>query len=145
MLDRNLIGHSLGRRSLVVEEGAVRAYASAIGETDPLYLDPEAARDAGYRSVLVPPTFLSCLEGRIYATRALLDLVKMDLKRILHAEQSYEYLAPAQAGDVLTYEPRIADVYDKKNGALQFLVKETRVTNQDGVHVANLRSTVVQR
>lgn len=145
MLDRNLIGHSFGQRTIAVEEGAVRAYANAIGETDPVYNDPVAAREAGYRNVLVPPTFLSCLEARLFLTRDTLALTKMDLKRILHAEQSYEYLAPVCAGDSLTYEPRIADIYDKKNGALQFLVKETRITNQEGTHVANVRAVLVQR
>jgi acyl dehydratase len=145
MLDKNLVGHSFGRRSIVVEEGAVSFYAKAIGETDPTCTDPAAARDAGLPALRVPPTFLSCLEGRIFQTRALLELARIDLKRLLHAEQSYVYHAPAYAGDTLTYEPRIVDVYDKKDGALEFLVKETRVTNQDGVHIADLRTALVQR
>lgn len=145
MLDRNLIGHSFGKRSLTVEEGAVRAYAQAIGETDAACLDPAAARDAGHRALRVPPTFLSCLEGRLFQTRALLDLARIDLKRLLHAEQTYEYHAQAYAGDTLSYEPRIVDVYDKKGGTLEFLVKQTRVTNQDGVHIADLRTALVQR
>src|SRR6218665_65972 len=74
MLDRNLIGHSFGKRSLVVEEGAVRSYAQAIGETDATCFDPSAARAAGHRALRVPPTFLSCLEGRLFPTRALLGL-----------------------------------------------------------------------
>ncbi|AQV98598.1 acyl dehydratase [Cupriavidus necator] len=145
MLDKNLIGHSFGRRSITVEEGAVSFYAKAIGETNPAYNDPAAARDAGQPSIRVPPTFLSCLEGRTFQTRALLELARMDLKRLLHAEQSYVYHAPAYAGDTLTFEPRIVDVYDKKDGALEFLVKETRVTNQDGVHIADLCTALVQR
>lgn len=145
MLDKNLIGHTFGQRSITVEAGAVQFYAQAIGETDPMYTDLAAAREAGRPSVRIPPTFLSCLEGRIFQTRAVLDLAKIDLARLLHAEQSYTYLAPAYAGDTLTYEPRIVDVYDKKGGALEFLVKETRVTNQDGVHIANLRTALVQR
>ncbi|MNF06367.1 hypothetical protein D3C80_2063010 [compost metagenome] len=49
------------------------------------------------------------------------------------------------AGDTLTFDTRVADVYDKKGGALQFVVNETRVTNQDGEHIADLRSSLVQR
>src|SRR6218665_260596 len=137
MLDRNLIGHSFGKRSLVVEEGAVRSYAQAIGETDATCFDPSAARAAGHRALRVPPTFLSCLEGRLFPTRALLELAGIDLKRLLHAEQSYDYHAQAYAGDILTY--------DKKGGALEFLVKQTRVSNQDGAHIADLRAALVQR
>jgi len=46
---------------------------------------------------------------------------------------------------VLRFESRIADIYDKKNGALEFVVRETRVTNQKGEHIADLRSVIVQR
>lgn len=49
------------------------------------------------------------------------------------------------AGDTLTFEPRIDDIYDKKNGALDFVIRTTRVTNQHGEHVADLRAVIVQR
>ncbi|MNN92403.1 hypothetical protein D3C81_2106840 [compost metagenome] len=51
----------------------------------------------------------------------------------------------AYAGDTLHFETRVADVYDKKGGALHFVVQETKVTNQKGEHVADLRSTLVER
>lgn len=145
MLNKNLIGQGFDKRSITVEEGAVRFYAQAIGETDAACLDLAAARDAGHPGLRIPPTYLSCIEGRLFPTRVLLDLAGMDIKRLLHAEQSYEYYATACAGDTLSYEPKIVDVYDKKGGTLEFLVKQTRVTNQDGVHVADLRTALVQR
>lgn len=145
MFDQALIGHSFGQRSITVEEWAVRWYANAIGETDPVYTDLAAARAAGHPSLRVPPTFLSCMEGWLFKTFDLLALAKIDPSRVLHAEQQYDCHAPVYVGDTLTYEPRIADVYDKKGGALEFLVKESRITNQDGIHVANTRSVLVQR
>jgi acyl dehydratase len=51
----------------------------------------------------------------------------------------------AYAGDRLDFEQRIADIYDKKNGALEFVVRETRVTNQHGALVAELRGVTVVR
>ncbi len=51
----------------------------------------------------------------------------------------------AYAGDELAATSRIADIYDKKGGLLEFVVRETTVTNQDGAVVAVMRSsTVVQ-
>ena len=44
MIDKSFIGTELGRRTLVIEEGAVRFYAKAIGETDPIYSDVDAAQ-----------------------------------------------------------------------------------------------------
>jgi acyl dehydratase len=46
-------------------------------------------------------------------------------------------------GDTLRFEPRIAGITDKKGGAMTLAVVETRVTNQHGVHVADIARTVV--
>ncbi|MNE89189.1 hypothetical protein D3C80_1865770 [compost metagenome] len=51
----------------------------------------------------------------------------------------------AFAGDVLTFDTRVIDVYEKKSGALVFVVQQTRVTNQDGRHIADIRCSLVQR
>jgi hypothetical protein len=46
---------------------------------------------------------------------------------------------------VLRFEQRIEDIYDKKGGALEFVVRKTRVSNQRGEHVADLRAVTVLR
>jgi acyl dehydratase len=51
----------------------------------------------------------------------------------------------AYAGDTLSFEQRIDDIYDKKGGALEFVVRKTRVTNQRAEHVADLRAVLVMR
>ncbi|MGE8150115.1 MaoC family dehydratase N-terminal domain-containing protein [Pseudomonas vancouverensis] len=146
MADKNLIGRSLGVTTSVVEKGRLRFFAKATGETDPVYTDEIAAQAAGYPALPVPPTFLLCLESEGRNPQAIVeDIMGFDLGRILHAEQEFNYHRMAFAGDVLTFETHIADVYEKKGGALQFVVQETRVTNQHGEHVADLRSSLVQR
>jgi acyl dehydratase len=145
MADKSLIGRELGVTTADVEKGRLRAFAKAIGETDPVYFDEAAARDAGHRSLPVPPTFLFCLEGEGRDVMRLLDTLQFDLGRVLHAEQEFAYHQMCYAGDTLTFDTRIADVFDKKGGALQFAVNETRVTNQHGEHVADLRCALVQR
>ncbi|MDU4253024.1 MaoC family dehydratase N-terminal domain-containing protein [Pseudomonas sp.] len=146
MADKSLIGRSTGVTTTEVEKGRLRFFAKAIGETDPVYFDEEAARAAGYRALPVPPTFLMCLESEGRNPQAIVEEVMgFDLGRILHAEQEFIYYRMAFAGDVLTFDTRIADVYEKKGGALQFVVQETRVSNQDGEHVADIRSSLVQR
>ncbi|MCJ1887043.1 MaoC family dehydratase N-terminal domain-containing protein [Pseudomonas sp. LA21] len=146
MADKSLIGRSTGTTTSEVEKGRLRFFAKAIGETDPVYFDEQAARAAGYRSLPVPPTFLMCLESEGRNPQAIVeDVMGFDLGRILHAEQEFTYHRMAFAGDVLTFDTHIADVYEKKGGALQFVVQQTRVTNQDGEHVADIRSSLVQR
>ncbi|WP_088156170.1 MaoC family dehydratase N-terminal domain-containing protein [Achromobacter xylosoxidans] len=145
MLDKNLIGQSLGTRSILVERGRLRFFAKAIGETNPVYLDEEAARAAGHPCLPVPPTFLFCLEIDAFDSIGTARLARLEESRILHGEQQFSYHSMAYAGDTLTFDLTIADVYQKKGGALDFLVKDTRVTNQHGQHIADLRAIVVQR
>jgi len=145
MADESDIGRELGVTTAVVEAGRLRFFAKAIGETDPVYTDESAARAAGHPGLPVPPTFLVCLESEGRDVLHTMSVLRLDLKRILHAEQGFTYHRMAYAGDTLTFDTRVADVYEKKGGALQFVVNLTRVTNQRGEHVADLRTSMVQR
>jgi len=145
MFNRAMIGQALSAHEAVVERGRLRFFAKAIGETDPVYTDEAAAHAAGHTSLPVPPTFLFCLEMEQPDPFAWFSQVGIDIARILHGEQQFTYHAMAYAGDTLRFESRVADIYDKKGGALEFLVKETRVSNQHGRHIADLRSVLVQR
>jgi acyl dehydratase len=145
MIDKRYIGHTLPRFSADVEKGRLRFFAKAIGQADPVYSDEAAARGAGHRSIPVPPTFLFCLEMDAPNPAAMRELLGIDIGKVLHGEQEFTCHAMAYAGDRLSFEQRIADIYDKKNGALEFVVRETRVTNQDNVLVAELRGITVVR
>jgi acyl dehydratase len=145
MLDRRHIGHSLPPFEVDVEKGRLRFFAKATGQTDPVYSDEAAAQAAGHPSLPVPPTFLFCLEMESPNPAAIRDLLGMDYRRILHGEQGFTYHAMAHAGDRLRFEQRIEDIYDKKNGALEFVVRKTRVSNQRGALVAEMRCVTVYR
>lgn len=143
MIDRKYIGHAFPAYAVEVERGRLRFFAKAIGERNPVYTDESAARAAGYRSLPVPPTFLFSLENEVPDPFAYLTGMGVDLRRILHGEQSFTYHAAACAGDILTFEPRIANIYEKKGGALEFIVRETTVTGSAGALVAELRTVIV--
>jgi len=145
MLDRSRIGHQLEPFSADVEKGRLRAFARATGQADPVYFDEAAARAAGHPGLPVPPTFLFCLEMESPNPAAIRELLGMDLRRILHGEQGFTCHAMAYAGDTLTFTQRIEDIYDRKNGALEFVVRKTRVTNQRGQAVADMRCVTVYR
>jgi len=144
MLDTRHIGLELPAYRVLAEPGRLRFFAQAIGETDPVYSDESAARDAGHASLPLPPTFLFSLELESPNT-AWRDTLGLRIERILHGEQSFVYHRMAHAGDTLCFESRIADIYSKKGGALSFVVKQTRVSNQHGEPVAELRSVIVHK
>lgn len=145
MADKSLIGHHVATTRAEVEKGRLRFFAKAIGETNPIYSDEAAAKAAGHRGLPLPPTALFCLQAEGRDTADLLKLLDWKLGGILHAEQSFDYHQMAYAGDVLTFATHISDVYEKKGGALQFVVQQTRVTNQNGEHIADVRCSLVQR
>lgn len=144
MLDKQAIGRIVSRHRVDVEKGKLHFFAKAIGETSPVYAI-DSAQASGGAAMPVPPTYLFCLEMETADPYAWFASVGLELPKVLHGEQSFRYWQPCHAGDVLEFETRIDDVYERKDGALEFLVKSTRVTNQHGQHVADLRSIIVQR
>ncbi|OZM78887.1 MaoC family dehydratase N-terminal domain-containing protein [Pseudonocardia sp. MH-G8] len=143
-IDPALVGTTQPALVVEVERGQLRAFAHAIGETDPVYVDLDAARAAGHPDLPVPPTFLFGLGLGRGGDFAWLTDLGVDLRHVLHGEQEFAYHQVAHAGDTLTLEPRISDVFSKRAGALQFLVRDTAV-HRDGAPVAELRETLVVR
>ena len=117
MIDRKWIGHALPPSVLPLERTRLQFFAKAIGETDPVYTDPAAARDAGYADLPAPPTFLFAAELDSGASSQLLADLGIPLAKLLHGEQGFSYHRAACAGDTVTVRSTITDIYDKKNGA----------------------------
>ena len=145
MVDTTCIGRTFALHSADVEAGRLRLFAKATGETRPEYLDEAAARAAGHPALPAPPTYAACLYLDEPDPFAWFRDLEIDLALVLHAAQGFRYFAPIHAGDRLTFASRIANVFQKKDGALTFIVKLTDVTNQYGAPIAELRSTIVVR
>ena len=145
MIDRKFIGYQLKPSVLTVDRTRLQFFAKAIGEKNPVYVDPAAAQAAGYADVPAPPTFLFAAELDSGANDQLLTDLDIPLAKLLHGEQSFRYLKPVCAGDTVTVQSTITDIYDKKGGKLEFAVKDSKVTNQRSELVAELRTVLVVR
>ena len=145
MIDRKWIGHELPASVLPIERTRLQYFAKVIGETNPIYTDAAAARAAGYPDLPAPPTFLFSAEMDSGNNDRLLEDLQIPLAKLLHGEQSFTYHRPACVGDIVTVRSVITDIYDKKNGALEFVVKTSRATNQRDELVAELATTLVCR
>ena len=145
MIDKRIIGKEYPAFTVEVEKRWVRSFAEAIGDTSPVYYDESVATAAGYRSLPAPPTFAFAMIMDRNQSFMILDELGIDKRRAMHGEQSFVYHADLCAGDFVTGRQRVVDVYEKKNGALEFLVTEMRLENQRGEHVCELRTTVVVR
>ena len=145
MIDKKWIGHALPPSVLPIERSRLQFFAKAIGETDPVYTDAAAARKAGYPDLPAPPTFLFAAELDSGAAFQLIDLLQIPIAKLLHGEQSFTYHAAACVGDTVTVHASISDIYDKKGGALEFVVKTSRAVNQRDALVAEMRTVLVCR
>ena len=110
-MDRNAIGRESKPAINEVEKGSIRRFAEAIGETNPIYFEEAAARAAGYRSVVAPPTFPTTLRAGSDLREGLL---LSPGKHLLQAEQSLEYARPIVAGDKLTVRSKIVEVSQRQ-------------------------------
>jgi len=145
MLDTNDIGKVFDPTTASVERGRLSRFAKAIGENNSIYLDAAAAIKTGYDDLPVPPTFLFCLKMDVPNPFENYESLGVSLQKLLHANQTFEYYNAAVAGDVLTFSSFVEDIYAKKGGALEFLIEKTKVVNQDGLHIADLVTTLVIR
>lgn len=142
-LNKDLVGKTYPSITYEVGREKIREFATAVGETSPIYHDPEAAKQAGYAEQPAPPTFATLLH--LQSGPAVLsdpDL-RLDYSRVVHGEQEFEYRRPILAGDVLTATPRIADISSR--GPLEFLLIETTITDETGAVVAIARATLISR
>ena len=144
-LDKKIIGHEFKAFSAIAEAGKVKLFCKAIGEEDPIYVDEAAAKKAGYARTPVPPTFLQAITNDDPEKGGLLKLLNVDIGLILHGEQHYDYFAPVYVGDRITCQQKVVDMYDKKDGALWFVVSETSMKDQSGKLVAKGTGITVVR
>ena len=144
MIDRSRIGFRTEPTSHVVEGWRVRLFCQAIGETDAIYWDAAAAQAAGHPACPLPPTFLKGIEAEHFSSAALMKLLQVPLRGVLHAEQAFEHLAPVYAGDRVEVNRSVRDIYDKKDGALTFIVVDTDY-RVDARPVATSRQTILVR
>ncbi|RYF32908.1 MAG: MaoC family dehydratase [Comamonadaceae bacterium] len=143
MIDRKWVGHALPPSVLPIERSRLQFFAKAIGEIDPVYTDKAAAQAAGYADLPAPPTFLFAAELDSGATDRLVADLGIPIAKLLHGEQSFSYRRVVCVGDTVTVQSSITDIYDKKNGALEFVVKTSVATDQHGEPVAELRTVLV--
>ena len=145
MLDRSKIGYKFSSFQVELEKGRLRLFAKAIGETNPVYFDESAARDAGYRSMLMPPTFPFSLGREIADPTDTLTLLNIDLASVLHGQQKFRYYASICAGDILCGQKQVVDIYDKKNGTLEFVEVKTEFCDQTGELLCEAVQTIIVR
>jgi acyl dehydratase len=121
----------------------IREFADAIGDANPAYRDPDAARALGYPDVIAPPTFAIVVTSRA-AHQVIMDPeLGVDYSRVVHGEQRFVHTRPIHAGDALTV---VVTVENIRSAAGNDIVS-TRgdVSTVDGEPVLSAYGTLVVR
>jgi acyl dehydratase len=138
------IGRTGEPSTMRVEFGKVREFARAIKDENPLYFDEaHAKRVAG--GVMPPPTFT--MTQAFWEEPASRIELGLDLRRVLHGEQEFEYVKPIYAGDTLTAKARVSNVEKrpgKRGGEMTLVTVETEYKNQKGEVCLYSRSTIIE-
>jgi acyl dehydratase len=108
----------------------VREYAHAVGETNPLYLNLDTARAAGYADLVAPPMFAVVYAGRSIAPALFDPDVGIDFARMLHGGQEFRWGPVVVAGDEIDTTTTVKDI--SQRGGMNFYVFETDSRNQRG-------------
>jgi acyl dehydratase len=149
MFDKSKIGQSFAPFTYEVQRNKIHELTTAIGDENPIYHSREAAQEAGFPDIPISPTSPTMFShwGNRQRGASLAD-VGIDVRRILHGEEEYEYLAPIYPGDILTGTTTLVDAKTRQGSGgytMDILITETRYVNQRNQHVLNTRTTIIVR
>lgn len=142
MIDRSIIGIESKPEYHDVEKGAIRKFATAIGDNNAMYHDEEYATEKGYPSLVAPLTFPTTFRCKVQEW-----FEKLDKNRLLHGEQEYQYERRFCAGERIKLIEKVVDVYEKngKNGDMTFIIRERQGFDEADKKVFLEMSTFIVR
>ena len=157
MADRSKIGMEFPIYTMTAEKNKIVEFAMAVALKEekeginPIYYDEASAKKAGYQGITVPPTFMASF--LFWTGEGLPEIVKaigIDMNRLLHSEEEYEYYGSIYAGDTITRKMKVVEMYERgKRERLgrfaEVTVLETEVINQRGELIAKVRTTMMER
>ena len=132
-LKTDAVGKEWPATTYQVGREKIREYARAVGETDPVHLDLEAARAAGYADLVAPPMFAVVYSAPALGPPILDPEVELNFAMMVHGGQEFVWGAPVVAGDEVTTTAGVKDISERDGRG--YYVFESVSTNQRGEEV----------
>lgn len=143
-LDQSFVGRSYPPTDAYeVGREKIREFAEAIGDANPAYTDPEAARALGHPDVIAPPTFPFAITYKAAGVVVQDPALGLDYSRVVHGDQKFAYTRPVRAGDRLTVTSTIEAV--KSMAGNEILDIRGEVHDEAGAHVVTAWTKLVAR
>lgn len=149
MFNTSKIGYSFPPFTVHVERTKLRELALAIGDPNPIYQDQQAAQPEGYEDIPLLPTTATIFlfwENTDFIEQ--LTGLGLDVTRLIHREESYEYLAPIHPGETLTGVMTVLDGSTRKGrdgSSIDLVTLRLRYTNREGQVVLVATTRLVSR
>lgn len=121
----------------------IREFAIAIGDHSPVFHDLAAARALGYKDLPAPPTFAFAITMKSMAMAMFDPDLGLDYARVVHGEQSFEYVRPLVAGDEVIVRAHIAEIAAR--GRNEYLTTAADVVTTEGDLLVRTRSVLASR
>ncbi|GMA40587.1 FAS1-like dehydratase domain-containing protein [Mobilicoccus caccae] len=121
----------------------VRAFASAVGASDPVHHDPAAAREAGFADVVAPPTFAVVIAQRCEAQFVSDPEAGIDFSRVVHGDESFTHHRPLVAGTEVRSSLHVDRV--RMAGGNALIGTRVEIVDSDGEPVCTVTSSLVVR
>ncbi|MEO8973430.1 MAG: MaoC family dehydratase N-terminal domain-containing protein [Ktedonobacteraceae bacterium] len=149
MFDTTNIGHSFPPFTVTIERAKIRELALAIGDDNPVYQSRQAAIAEEYGDGPLPPTLATqfLFWGNTHFVEQLTEL-GLDVNRLIHREEEYEYLAPLHPGETLTGVMTVLDGASRRgsrNASIDLVTLQIRYTNQEGQIVLSATTRLVSQ
>ena len=124
----------------LVEAGAVKRFAEAIGDPNPVFNDETAARDTRHGGLIASPLFLRSMGSGP-------DMLKFEspYPGLVDGGGEWEFFEPVRVGDSITTVARITDLKERSGslGAMLIVAWEVSYANQLGAVAAKQRGTFI--
>lgn len=143
-LDQSFVGRSYPPTApYEVGREKIREFAEAIGDPNPVYIDPEAAKALGHPDVIAPPTFAFVMTFKASMQVILDPELGLDYGRVVHGDQRFAYTRPVRAGDRLSVTVAIDAI--KSLAGNDVIDVRGEAYDESGEHVVTALTKLVAR
>lgn len=145
MVDTSLEGKTYPPFTFEVDRSKIKELCLAIGDNNPLFFDKEYAKKQGYKDIPAPLTFATVIN--FWGNPEIWDRMKeigIDIQRLLHAKEEYEYFSPIYPGDIIKGEMSVDSI---RSSSLMDMVtfKSTFTRDNEVVLIAKMTIVVMQQ
>ncbi|HNZ28060.1 MAG TPA: MaoC family dehydratase N-terminal domain-containing protein [Spirochaetota bacterium] len=141
MLDFSYEGKVFDSFTYKVERCKIKELAQAIGDDNPLFYDKDYAVSQGYKDTPAPLTFPTVINFWGYPEIwKRMSEIGIDVKRLLHAKEEYQYIEPIYPGDVLTGTVKVDSM---RSGGLMDMVTFKSTFIREGKEALTAKMTIV--